>query len=104
MMNVRCATLAQAELAETRKWLNQQQPELGKDLNEEVRQVAARIERMPFLFPLEHADVRKCRLTRAPYIIRFVIRDAAVFVIAFSHQHRDPDSWGESDNQHINFF
>ena len=99
MMEVRFTTVAQGELAEARKWLNRQQPGLGKQLNEEVRQVAGRIEKMPFLFPLEQADVRKCSLTRFRYNIRFVIRDDVAFIIAFSHQHRDPQYWIERIDQ-----
>jgi len=92
-MQIRFTTLAQNELAEARRWLNRQQPGLGRQLNEEVRQVAARMIRMPFLYPLETKEVRKCSLTRFHYNLRFYIQEEVIFVIAFSHQHRDPHYW-----------
>lgn len=92
-MRVRFAVIAAEELAAARAWLNRQQPGLGKRLDDEVRQAAQRICRMPLMYPIDVADIRKCALRRFPYTLRYAIRQDVIVIVAVSHQHRHPDYW-----------
>lgn len=93
MALVRFTVIARDELADARDWLDRQQAGLGRQLNQEIREAAARIARMPLLYPIEVADIRKCTLHRFPYTLRYAIRGEIVLIIAVSHQHRQPDYW-----------
>ncbi|MBK6400838.1 MAG: type II toxin-antitoxin system RelE/ParE family toxin [Rhodocyclaceae bacterium] len=92
-MRVLFSTIARDELNDARAWLNHQQPGLGRQLNDEVREAAMRIARMPLLHPVDIADVRKCHLSRFPYTLRYALRGDIVLILAVSHQHREPDYW-----------
>ena len=92
-MHIRFTTVARDELTDARAWLNKQQPGLGKQLNDEVREAAMRIARMPLIYPVDVEDIRKCHLHRFPYTLRYALRDDIVLILAVSHQHRDPDYW-----------
>ena len=92
-MKVRFVAIAAAELADARAWLNRQQPGLGRLLNEEVRDAARRICRMPLMYPIDIHDVRKCGLRRFPYTLRYALRGDTIVIVAISHQHRHPDYW-----------
>jgi plasmid stabilization system protein ParE len=92
-MQVRFAAVARDELVEERAWLNRQQPGLGARLNDEVCEATKRIARMPLMFPVDVADVRRCHLHRFPYTLRYALRNDTVLIVAVSHQHRQPDYW-----------
>ena len=95
-MQVRFTSLASNELADARAWLDNQQPGLGNRLNEEVRQVVARILRMPLMYPADSGGIRKATLARFPYSLRYTVRPELILVIAVSHHHRAPDYWVDS--------
>ena len=92
-MQVRVGTVAREELAEARAWLNRQQPGLGSRFNDEIREAAERIARMPLMFPIDVGEIRKCHLRRFPYTLRYALRDDTIVILAVSHQHREPDYW-----------
>jgi plasmid stabilization system protein ParE len=73
-MKVRFTRLAQRELAEPRDWLNQQQSGLGHQLNDEVRQATQRIAFMPLMYAIDIGEIRKCVLTRFPYVLRYAVQ------------------------------
>lgn len=92
-MQVRLTELARLELLDACTWYDEQQSGLGARFATGLRTSARRIARMPLLYPIEIADVRKCPLNRFPYVLRYVLRDAAIVIVAVSHQHRTPDYW-----------
>lgn len=95
MAQVRFTVIARDELSDARAWLDRQQAGLGRRLNQEVREAATRTARMPLMCPIEVADIRKCPLHRFPYTLRYALRGDIVLIVAFSHQHRQPDYWVE---------
>ncbi len=92
-MRVRFEELAKLEFDEARAWYAAIRPELGHLFAAEIRAAGQRIGRMPMMYPLETAEVRKCVLQRFPYTLRYAIRGNQVVIVAVSHQHRAPYYW-----------
>ena len=92
-MQVRLAEPARLELLDARAWYDAQQPGLGARFAAEIGASARRIARMPLLYAIETGEVRKCPVNRFPYVLRYVMRDDTVVIVAVSHQHRAPDYW-----------
>lgn len=92
-MEVRFGELAKIELNEARAYLELQQSGLDHRFNQDVREAVARISSMPLLYAVDTADVRKCLLHRFTYTLRYVIQDKIIYIVAVSHQHRQPDYW-----------
>jgi len=97
-MHIRFAEIANDELADACAWYEQQQPGLGLRFKDAVREASIRIARTPFTFPVELEQVRRYVMHRFPYILRYVVRGDAVWIVAVSHQHRRPEYWVERIN------
>jgi toxin ParE1/3/4 len=66
----------------------------GERFRAEVADALARIRATPTAFSLhEGGPARRRLLSRFPYGIYDVERDAEVFVLAVMHQHREPNYW-----------
>lgn len=94
-MHVRFDELAKLEFDEAKAWYAAIRPELGRLFTTEIRSATQRIARMPLMYPVEVAEIRKCRLSRFPYTLRYALRGDGVIIVAVSHQHRSPDYWVE---------
>ncbi len=92
-MRVQFDERAKLEFAEARAWYTAIRPELGRVFGAEVRAAGQRIARMPLMYPVEIAEIRKCVLTRFPYTLRYALRADLVLIVAVSHQHREPTYW-----------
>lgn len=92
-MRVRFDELAKLEFDEAKAWYAAIRPELGRLFTSEIRSAIQRIVRMPLMYPVEVAEIRKCILSRFPYTLRYALRDDGVLIVAVSHQHRAPDYW-----------
>jgi toxin ParE1/3/4 len=58
-----------------------------------VREVLARIEKMPELHGKVWEDVRAARLKQFRYIVYFIVLTDRVEVLAVLHSARDPSAW-----------
>lgn len=92
-MRVRFDELAKLEFDEAKAWYAAIRPELGRLFTTEIRSATQRIARMPLMYPVEVAEIRKCVLSRFPYTLRYALRGDGVIIVAVSHQHRAPDYW-----------
>jgi toxin ParE1/3/4 len=66
---------------------------LGNQVLARVREVLARIEKMPELHGKVWQDVRAARLKQFRYVVYFIVLEDRVEVLAVLHGARDPSSW-----------
>ena len=66
---------------------------LGNQVLARVREVLARIEKMPELHGKVWEDVRAARLKQFRYIVYFIVLADSVEVLAVLHSARDPSAW-----------
>ncbi len=66
---------------------------LGNQVLARVREVLARIEKMPELHGKVWEDVRAARLKQFRYIVYFIVLEDRIEVLAVLHGARDPSAW-----------
>ena len=84
---------AEVDIQEARDQLEAIRIGLGSQVLARVREVLARIEKMPELHGKVWEDVRAARLKQFRYIVYFVVLADRVEVLAVLHSARDPSSW-----------
>ena len=84
---------AEADVQEARDQLEAVRVGLGTQILARVREVLARIEKMPELHGKVWQDVRAARLKQFRYIVYFIVLADRVEVLAVLHGARDPSSW-----------
>jgi len=85
--------LAQAEMADAKRYYEMQQRGLGDAFKREAMVCARRIHEQPLAWCIECAPVRRLVFSRFPYKMLYVVRDKCIVVLAVAHQHREPDYW-----------
>ena len=66
---------------------------LGNQALARVREMLARIEKMPELHGKVWEDVRAARLKQFRYVVYFIVLADRVEVLAVLHSARDPSAW-----------
>ena len=84
---------AEVDVQEARDHLEAVRVGLGNHVLARVREVLARIEKMPELHGKVWEDVRAVRLKQFRYIVYFIVLADRVEVLAVLHSARDPSSW-----------
>ncbi len=84
---------AEVDVQEARDQLEAVRVGLGTQVLARVREVLARIEKMPELYGKVWQDVRATRLKQFRYIVYFIVLADRVEVLAVLHGARDPSSW-----------
>jgi plasmid stabilization system protein ParE len=84
---------AEVDVQEARDQLETVRIGLGSQVLARVREVLARIEKMPELHGKVWQDVRAARLKQFRYIVYFIVLADRVEVLAVLHGARDPSSW-----------
>jgi len=84
---------AEADVQEARNQLEEVRVGLGTQVLVRIREVLARIEKMPELHGKVWQDVRAARLKQFRYIVYFIVLADRVEVLAVLHGARDPSSW-----------
>jgi hypothetical protein len=92
-VKVRFLEIAEIELDEAIRWYEVQASGLGDAFLVEVLSAATRIAQYPEAWQLLDEGVRRCRLSRFPYGLIYVIEGGNVLVLAVAHLHRKPDYW-----------
>ncbi|MGK2915353.1 MAG: type II toxin-antitoxin system RelE/ParE family toxin [Porticoccaceae bacterium] len=87
------AKLAQAEMAEARRYYERQQRGLGQEFLREASLCAKRISAQPLAWKIEIEPVRRLLFNRFPYKMLYAVRADRIVVLAVAHQHRDPEYW-----------
>ena len=84
---------AVVDVQEARDQLEAVRVGLGTQVLARVREVLARIEKLPELHGKVWQDVRAARLKQFRYIVYFIVLADRVEVLAVLHGARDPSSW-----------
>jgi len=84
---------AEVDVQEARDQLEAVRVGLGTQVLARVREVLARIEKLPELHGKVWQDVRAARLKQFRYIVYFIVLVDRVEVLAVLHGARDPSSW-----------
>jgi len=84
---------AEVDVQEARDQLEAVRVGLGTQVLARVREVLARIEKMPELHGKVWQDVRAARLKQFRFIVYFIVLADRVEVLAVLHGARDPSSW-----------
>jgi plasmid stabilization system protein ParE len=85
--------LAEADLENTARWYDEEQPGLAARFLSDVDQTLVRIRERPLQFPVVVRDVRRALLHTFPYAIYFLASDEIVVVLAVLHLRRNPKIW-----------
>ena len=83
---------AEVDVQEARDQLESVRVGLGTQVLARVREVLARIEKLPELHGKVWQDVRAARLKQFRYIVYFIVLADRVEVLAVLHGARDPSS------------
>lgn len=92
-MKIAYLTVAREEIREAAEYYAAISPELGNDFKRELRQLLRRVGAMPLAWPPSGAGLRKCLLSRFPYMVIYAPLPGEVLVLAVGHQHRQPGYW-----------
>ena len=84
---------AEVDVQEARDQLEAVRVGLGTQVLARVREVLARIEKLPELHGKVWQDVRAARLKQFRSIVYFIVLADRVEVLAVLHGARDPSSW-----------
>ena len=84
---------AEVDIQGTRDQLEAVRVGLGNQVLTRVREVLARIEKMPELHGKVWEDVRAARLKQFRYIVYFIVLEDRIEVLAVLYGARDPSAW-----------
>lgn len=94
-MTVRYLAVAREEIREAADYFAAISPDLGTAFKRELRQLMRLVGTMPTAWPSVGTDVRRCLLTRFPYLVIYAPLPGELLVLAVGHQHRKPGYWRE---------
>lgn len=92
-MKVIVSKIAQAEFQDARQYYEIEQSGLGRRFEKEVKAALLRIKKIPEAWPVEKGEIQKYLLHKFPFKILFSIQNDHILVLAFAHQHREPQYW-----------
>ena len=86
---------AEADLAASRLWYEEQYDGLGGRFIAEVDATFRRIEANPLAFAFVRGKLRRALLRRFPFGVFYALTDQNIVVVAVLHAARDPRLWGK---------
>ena len=92
-MNIVVAKLAKKEFSDAKLFYELEQRGLGFVFDIEIRKAISRINAFPNAWKKDNNGICYCLLHKFPYKILFSLEDNTILIIAFAHQHRQPDYW-----------
>ncbi len=92
-MEVKILEVAEIELMEAVKYLNEQSEGLGFEFAAEVKQTINRIIQYPNAWTTISQRTRRCRTNRFPYGLIYQIREDMILIIAVMHLRKHPETW-----------
>lgn len=93
MINIDFHNLAEQEFLTSRDYYDNLVLGLGKKFVLEVEQIISRITNTPLTFPVYFKNYRKALLRKFPYFIIYKVDNNHIFILAISHQKREPKYW-----------
>lgn len=92
-MKIRYLAVAHEEIREAADYYAAISPDLGVGFQRELRQLMRLVATMPLAWPSCGPDIRKCLMTRFPYLVIYAPLPGELLVLAVGHQHRRPGYW-----------
>lgn len=92
-MKIRYLGIARDEVREAADYYSAISPGLGLAFKRELRQLMRLVATMPLAWPACGENIRKCLMTRFPYLVIYSPLPGELLVLAVGHQHRRPDYW-----------
>jgi plasmid stabilization system protein ParE len=86
---------AEADLAASRLWYEEQHEGLGARFIAEVDATFRRIEANPMAFSLVRGKLRRALVRRFPFGVFYALTERYIVVVAVLHAARDPRLWGK---------
>ena len=86
---------AELDLKQAYRWYEEQRSGLGQEFLEQTEVTLERIRLNPKSGSPTHRECRLALTRRFPYVICYLFDDAAIYVVAIYHGHRDPSIWRE---------
>lgn len=93
MIAVLIRPAAAADLQRAFDWYESQQPGLGAEFREAVREKLRDIATNPMQYQVVHRDTRRALLRRFPYGLYYRIFPSVIVVVACMHGRRNPRRW-----------
>jgi len=84
---------ADEEAQSTRRWYEEQRPDLGDQFADAIDETIGRIVSNPLAFPVAHNDTRRAIVRGFPYGVYFRLAKDYVVVTAAMHGRRNPRRW-----------
>ncbi len=84
---------ARRDLLEACDWYMNQFEDGDLELLREFSELMLKIEQFPQSYPVVEGEYRRAIMRRFPYGVFYFVEREVVYVIAFMHNHRDPDVW-----------
>jgi hypothetical protein len=97
-LNLRFVLAAELEALDAAHWYDDQRAGLGEQFSDELGEAVRRIAAVPQSFAKLEAydgrhDLRRCLLSRFPYLVIFQCCENEIVVVAVSHVRREPFYW-----------
>ena len=86
---------AEADLAASKLWYDEQHEGLGARFVEEVDATFRRVEANPMAFSSVRGKLRRALVQRFPFGVFYVLTEPHIVVAAVLHAARDPRLWGK---------
>lgn len=94
-MRIRYLAVAAAEVQEAAEYYDAISPGLGSAFKDELRGLTRLVATMPLAWPPVGASLRRCLMTRFPYLVIYAPLPGELLILAVGHQHRRPEFWRE---------
>jgi len=84
---------AEVDIFQAALWYESERSALGSEFMLAVREMLARVEKLPLRFPEVAPGIRRGMLPRFPFGVFFALEEHGPTVVAVMHLHRDPSRW-----------
>lgn len=92
-MKIRYLAPAQQEIDEATRYYAAISPHLGQAFAQELRRLMRLVATMPTAWPSCGEGLRKCLMSRFPYLVIYAPLADELLVLAVGHQYRMPGYW-----------
>jgi len=92
-MKIEIAKIAQQEFNGAKEFYEIEQHGLGLRFAKEIKTAILRITEFPTTWPIERGELHRYIVHKFPYKILYSIQEDTIVILAFAHQHRNPDYW-----------
>ena len=93
MLRISIEFFAEQELHQATDYYDNQQLGLGTDFSIIAKDTFKQIAKSPDTWQLVKGKIHRCRMSRFPYFVYYRFDDECAYVLAISHDKRQPFYW-----------